>query len=165
MKLRFKQPLILLILSVVIALLANTISSNRIPFVGNWPSVSGSDTIVIPPSAEEGDPAFISLDEAATKFQSRNTLFIDAREPEDYEFGHIKGAINLPYDYLEDYWDDIIKDISPDREIVVYCSGSECESSLFLGRELSETGYNHVYIFYGGWREWERSGLPAVMGN
>jgi rhodanese-related sulfurtransferase len=160
MKFRFKPPLLLLSLSVIIALIANAILSNRIPYFGNWPSISGSDTVAIPPSAEEGDPPFISLDEAATEFQSKDILFIDAREPEDYDIGHIKGAINLPYDYLEDYWDKVTKNIPLKQKLVVYCSGSECESSLFLGREMADKGYLNVHIFYGGWREWKRSGLP-----
>ncbi len=160
MKLRLMPPLIIIVLSIIVALISNTVSDNRIPLIGSWPSISGSDSVIIPPSAEEGDPPFISLDLAATKFQSKDILFIDAREPEDYEIGRIRGAINLPYDYMEDYWDEVLTDIAIDREIVVYCSGSECESSLFLARELVYKGYENIFIFYGGWREWERAKLP-----
>ncbi len=158
-------PLFIIVFSLIIAFVANTILGNRIPFIGNWPSISGSDSIIVPPSAEEGDPPFISLDEAATKFQSKGILFIDAREPEDYELGHIKGAVNLPYDYMEDYWDKVLKDVPFDKEIVVYCSGNECESSLFLGREMADKGYKDVFIFYGGWREWEEAKLPVDRGK
>ena len=160
MKLRLMPPLIIIIFSLIIAMISNMVSDNRIPFIGSWPSILGSDSIIVPPSAEENDPPFISLDQAVTKFQSVNVLFLDAREMEDYEIGRIRGAVNLPYDYLEDYWDEVLAGVPTDREIVVYCSGSECESSLFLGREMAEKGYKNIFIFYGGWREWVRAKLP-----
>ncbi len=160
MKLRLMPPLIIIVFSVIIALISNTVSDNRIPFIGSWPSISGSDSVIIPPSAEEGDPPFISLEQAVTKFQSENVLFLDARESEDYEIGRIRGSVNLPYDYMEDYWDEVLTDVTLDREIIIYCSGSECESSLFLARELVYKGYENIFIFYGGWREWERAELP-----
>lgn len=160
MKIRIKQALIITILAIIIALGVNTVSNNRIPFFGSWPSITGSDSVVVPPSAEEGDPLFISLDEAASKFQLKRVLFIDAREPEDYNLGRIRGSINLPYDYLEDYWDDVAPSLSKEKGFVIYCSGSECESSLFLGRDMAYEGFKNIYIFYGGWREWKRAGLP-----
>lgn len=162
---RIRQALIIIILSVVFAVGANMLSSNRIPFIGNWPSISNSDSVAVPPSADEGDPPFISLDEAAAKYQSRNVVFIDARDSEDYEYGHIKGSINLPYDYLEEYWDRIALGIPKDNDIIICCSGTECESSLFLGREMVYQGYKKIFIFYGGWREWERAGLPITKGE
>jgi len=165
MRIRIKQALIIIILAIIIAFVDNTVSNNRIPFFGSWPSITGSDTIVVPPSAEEDDPPFISLDEAATKFQLKSVLFIDAREPEDYELGRIRGSINLPYDYLEDYWDKIAPSLSKEKGFVIYCSGSECESSLFLGREMAYEGFKNIYIFYGGWREWKKAGLPIEGGE
>lgn len=159
MKTRIFQSIIIVVISVLAGLLFNGLSGSGIPMVGKWPSVSGSDSVIVPPSAEEGDPPFISLDEAAARYQMPKILFIDAREPEDFEYGHIKAAINLPYDYMEDYWDKIIPGLEKDRNIVVYCSGSECESSLFLGRELIFNGFENISVFYGGWREWEKAGL------
>ncbi|UCD94964.1 MAG: rhodanese-like domain-containing protein [Candidatus Zixiibacteriota bacterium] len=159
-----KQALIVIAFSAAVAVCSNLISGSGIPFVGNWPSVSGSDTVAVPPSADEGDPPFISLDEAAAKFQLRDGVFIDARDPEDYEYGRIKGALNLPYDYLEDYWDEIVPDLSKDKQYIIYCSGTECELSLFLARDLVYNGFEKVFIFYGGWREWERAKLPTEGG-
>jgi len=158
-----KQLVLIVIVSTLLALVVNMASSNRIPLVGNWPSIPGSHTVAVPPSADEGDPTFISLDEAAARFQSSGTLFIDTRDPEDYEFGRIKGSVNIPYDYLEDYL-DTLRAIPRDKEIVTYCSGTECELSLFLGRDMQYEGFENIYIFYGGWREWKRAELPTDSG-
>jgi len=160
MKDGIKQAVVIILISVIAAFGVNYFSSNGIAYVGNWPSVSGSDSIAVPPSADEGDPPFISLDEAAAKYQSSDIVFIDARDPEDFDYAHIKGAISIPYDYLEDYWKAESTGIPKNNEIVIYCSGAECESSLFLGREMVYQGYTNIMVFYGGWREWERAGLP-----
>lgn len=162
---RLAQALILIIISVVVAFTTNAVRQENLALIGNWPSMSGSDSVIVPPSAQEGDPPFISLDEAAAKFQSSEVLFIDARDPEDYEYGRIQGAINLPYEELDVYWDEVSLRISMDRPLVLYCSGEECESSLMLAREMVLRGWDDVYVFFGGWREWEKAGLPVERGK
>jgi len=167
---RIKQALILILVSAFIGLVVNAVSESGIPLKGNWPSVSDSDSVIVPPSAEEGDPPFISLDEAAARFQNKNVLFIDARYPEDFEYGHIRGAVNISYDLLpieniQAFWDSTAQFIPRDKQIVVYCSGQECESSLFLGRDMADFGWTNILIFYGGWREWERAWLPIEKGE
>jgi len=167
---RLKQTLIILLFSAVLALVINGLSSSGIPYKGNWPSAISDDSIAVPPSAEEGDPPFISLDEAAAIYQTPRAVYLDARDPEDYMYGHIKGALNIPYDYLpedniEEYWEEIEQKIPKDALIVTYCSGTECETSLFLARDLVSRGYEKVRIFFGGWREWQKAGLPTVNGE
>ena len=161
---RIKQAVIIVLFGAILAFIVNLASGQRIPFIGDWPSISGSDSVAVPPSASEGDPPFISLDEAAARYQMPGTLFIDAREPEDYDLDHIRNAINIPYDYIEDYRDQLMG-IPIKQEVVIYCSGTECELSLLLGREMQAMGYQKLYIFYGGWREWEKAGLPMSKGE
>jgi 3-mercaptopyruvate sulfurtransferase SseA len=51
--------------------------------------------------------------------------------------------------------------LSKDEEIITYCDGSECETSLLLARELMDLGYTDVKVFFGGWQEWEKAGLSV----
>ncbi|WP_290663884.1 rhodanese-like domain-containing protein [Ignavibacterium sp.] len=90
--------------------------------------------------------------------------FIDARMPEEFAEGHIKGAINIPFDGDESYR-DILKTIGKDEIIVTYCSGTECDLSILLGDELFEKGYKRVYIFFGGWNDWLEKGYPISKGE
>lgn len=164
-----RQTTILLLFTIIISLIFNFVSGNGIPLIGNWP-VSGGSEVAVPPSAETGDPPFISLDEAAALFQTPGVLFIDARDPEDFEVNRVKGAVNIPYDYLPDddydlYWENKAIEIPHDIRIVVYCSGSECESSLYLGRDMVLYGYLDVKVFYGGWNDWVNAGLPMELGE
>lgn len=156
-----RQALLIIIAAAVLAVATNSFSPNRIPWVGSWPSISGSDSIIVPPSYEEGDPPFISLDDAAAKYQSRGVVFIDARLPEDFTVGHIKGAVNLPFDYLDQYYELVLPEYGPSDEFVIYCSGEECELSLHLGRYMMTKGFSKVFVFFGGWREWEKARLPV----
>ncbi len=164
---RLRQTAMLLLLSILISVIFNFVSDNGIPLIGNWPASGGSEAAV-PPSAEEGDPPFISLDEAAALFQTPGVLFIDARDPEDFEVNRVRGAVSIPYDYLPDedydlYWENKAIEIPHHTRIVIYCSGSECESSLYLGLDMVQYGYRDVKIFYGGWNDWVNAGLPVEL--
>ncbi len=165
MKARILQAFILVIAAGILAAAMNSFSGKGIPIKGNWPSIAGSDSVIVPPSAQPGDPPFISLDEAAARFQTSGVIFIDARDTADYALGHIKGAVNLPFDYFELFWNKVAAGLPKDKEIVIYCSGEECELSLMLGREMAGRGYSKIAIFYGGWKEWEKSKLPVDKGK
>jgi rhodanese-related sulfurtransferase len=156
------RSLIILLVSALVAIVANLVNPNGVDWVGYWPNVSDSDTIWLSPSYDsELDPPAIHLALAYDHFLSRRFLFVDAREPEEYEDGHIRGAINLPFDSFDDHWPDVEPLMPADTPIVVYCSGTECESSLHLARLLEEEfGYEHVEIFFGGWRGWFNERLP-----
>ena len=50
--------------------------------------------------------------------------------------------------------------LSPDDDIVVYCSQVDCLSSVALYRDLVGRGYRHVRRYAGGLLDWEDAGLP-----
>jgi rhodanese-related sulfurtransferase len=160
------QAVIIIVFSAAVALGINAVRNDGIALLGNWPSrTSSGEGPVTPPSAQPGDLPFIKLDDAAAKFQSPEIGFIDARLPEDYADGHIVRAVNIPFDNLDDSWNKVIDSLDHNREYVVYCSGEECEASLFLGRLLSQRGFAHIAIFFGGWTEWQDNGLPISRGE
>jgi rhodanese-related sulfurtransferase len=50
--------------------------------------------------------------------------------------------------------------LSPEEEIVVYCSGPDCIASQAAYHMLVNSGYAHVRRFAGGLLEWEDAGYP-----
>jgi rhodanese-related sulfurtransferase len=104
------------------------------------------------------EPLSINLKQAYTLYK-RNTLFIDAREPEDYRIGHIKNAINIPADHFDDYEFKLDK-IEKEQPIVTYCAGSDCDLSIVLGNILFDMGYKKIYVFFGGWNDWIDANYP-----
>ncbi len=157
------QGLIIILTAGVAAIGSNSLRSQGIALVGNWPSrTSSGEGPITPPSAQPGDPPFVTLDDAASKYQIPEITFIDARLPEDFAAGHIKRAINIPFDALDDNWFRVIDSLDKMGKYVIYCSGGECEASLFLGRIFKERGFTNIAIFFGGWQEWIDNKLPIA---
>jgi len=105
-------------------------------------------------------PMVVNLEFSKYHFDANSAIFIDARDPEEYEGGHIRGAINIPYDYYEDY-EDVINNLNDSDIYIIYCSGGECSLSIDLADYLyNEKLFDTVLIFEGGWPEWLDSGYP-----
>ena len=49
----------------------------------------------------------------------------------------------------------------PDKRLVVYCQGGDCQTSQSLARLLHDRGFKDIRIYGGGWTEWSAAGLPA----
>lgn len=52
--------------------------------------------------------------------------------------------------------------LSPDEEIVVYCSNPECPASVQAYYYLENKGFHNLYRFAGGLMEWENAGYALV---
>ncbi len=159
-----KQAIYILILSVVLALGINLVNPNANPYIGDWRELSSGDGPVVPPEAAEGDPPFIGVDKAHLEFQAGGAIFVDARDPSEFECGTIPGSVNIPFDLmpfegLGEYFDSTLNQASRDTPIIIFCSGEECDLSLHLARNMQDFGYTNLMIFFGGSREWENMGL------
>jgi rhodanese-related sulfurtransferase len=116
-------------------------------------------------SEEYPSIAFIMLPEAEGLFSLNEARFIDSRNAEAYKSGHIAGAINIPYEEANEAL--LLDELSIPKEntLVVYCDGSECQSSVGLSRLLHDQGFFDIRIFFGGWKEWQMEGLPIETGD
>jgi len=139
----------------------NLASLGGLPYDTPWPDNRKKVTLEIPPSYDPKSDSLLSVEDAYNLYLSKNSIFIDAREPQEYDEGHIKGAINFPYEKWDAYWESVKPRLSPGNEIVVYCGGLDCELSLFAARELKSLGYPKSYVFFGGWSKWSEAGLPV----
>jgi sulfur-carrier protein adenylyltransferase/sulfurtransferase len=84
---------------------------------------------------------------------------IDVRERDEWDEGHIPGAVHIPRGSLESR----IERAAPDRSrpVIVYCaSGSR---SAFAARTLQELGYERVSSLAGGFTDWKRNGFPTEL--
>lgn len=109
-------------------------------------------------------PVPVLLDEVQPLILS-GALVVDARRPELYARGHIKGALSLPIAALDDLLPAFLNRVAKDRCIVTYCSGFGCPDSFDLGMSLIEAGYRNVRVFEGGFPEWRDAGLPVTGEN
>lgn len=149
----------------IIGILSNAFSEKGIELVGNWGSKVIADSLVVPHNYEPQDPEAVTFGQALKSFESEKALFVDSRPKENFDSGHIPGAVNLPYEEFEEYFPQLRSSLSEVREIIVYCDGTECETSLLLARELVDLEYHNVKVFFGGWLEWINAGLPVEKGS
>jgi rhodanese-related sulfurtransferase len=107
----------------------------------------------------------ISLVGAQAAYADKNTVFIDSRKPEDYAEGHITGALHFYADEYEDYVPKVMPLLSRDMTYVIYCNGTTCDLSHHLALKLSEQGYKNLKVFFNGWSQWKKAGLPTRAGD
>lgn len=105
------------------------------------------------------EPMMINSQIAFNLFTTNRATFIDARDVEEFEAEHIQNAVNIPYDYYENYL-HVIEEFDTDFGYIVYCSGGECSLSLDLADYLFEVGLFNMFVYEGGLPEWIENGYP-----
>jgi rhodanese-related sulfurtransferase len=99
----------------------------------------------------------INIDELKEKMTNEDIKLIDVLEPEQYEKKHIKNAINIP---LKKIATEAKQRFDKDDELVVYCADYECSASPTAAKKLENSGFENVYDYAGGKKEWEDAGYP-----
>ena len=108
----------------------------------------------------------ISTIEAQARLDSSESpLFVDVRESDEWEEGHIPGAVFIPRGRLESRIEGLIPDKS--RSLALYCAvGSR---SAFAAKVLGEMGYTDVVSVASGFADWKRNGfdvtIPRVLSS
>lgn len=101
---------------------------------------------------------FIDHEETWAYYEGKVALFIDARRTQDYEEGHIRGAISIPYweeEVALERMQKLREETPPDHPIVLYCSrATDCEDSQELAAQLYNMGFRHLMVYSGGFPEW-----------
>lgn len=81
---------------------------------------------------------------------------IDTRPPEEFDAGHLPGAINVPPCDLKRR----LRRLSRDQEIVAYCRGPYCVLSYEAVAELRKRGFK-AFRLEDGYPEWKAAGFPV----
>jgi sulfur-carrier protein adenylyltransferase/sulfurtransferase len=86
----------------------------------------------------------------------RGCVIVDVREREEWDEGHLPGAVHVPRGHLESRIERAAPDKS--RPVLVYCASGN--RSAFAAKTLEELGYDHVVSLAGGFTDWKRNGNP-----
>ena len=92
----------------------------------------------------------ISQEEAKEMMDAGEVLILDVREQEEYDSGHIPGAVLLPVGSIDE---ETAADVIPESDtvVLVYCrSGNRSKKA---AEALAELGYTGIYEF-GGINTW-----------
>jgi rhodanese-related sulfurtransferase len=95
------------------------------------------------------------MDAQTAQQRAAEVFFLDVREPNEWEAGHIEGAVNIPLMELPTRYEEL----ATDKPIVAVCQIGQ-RSELAAGF-LKENGFQ-AHNLEGGMKEWARLGLPFV---
>jgi rhodanese-related sulfurtransferase len=155
-----KEISILVGISVALALVVNTLSPRGIALVGQW-DIAEAVINSGPGGDAAGRPGEIdSVALAKYMFDRDEALFVDARSQNDYDNGHIPGAVSFPVGRFEERIESFLNRYPAEQPIVTYCSGRTCEDSHNLAQFLSDVGFTNVRVFIDGFPGWEAEGYP-----
>ena len=87
------------------------------------------------------------------------SLFVDVREPDEWDEGHIPKAVYTGRGRLEQRIEGLVPDKS--RPLVVYCSAGN--RSAFSVKVLVELGYENVVNLASGFSDWKRNGYEVTI--
>jgi len=126
-------------------------------FIINGCKTAEEETLTIENGTASGI-TLISVEEVFDVIENNEDYFIlDVRTQEEYDEGHIEGAMNIPVDKLENRLDELPED----KPIIVYCrSGIRSNNASNI---LIENGFTRVYDMDGGILEWIDKGYPVVL--
>src|SRR5690348_9232582 len=80
----------------------------------------------------------------------------DVREKNEWDEGHLPGAVHVPKSYLEQWAEDRLPD--KDKATILYCAGGV--RSAMGADTLRQLGYTNVISMAGGFNRWKDSGFP-----
>ncbi len=101
----------------------------------------------------------VAIDQAEEAIRAADVL-IDVREADEYQAGHIPGAIHASRGVLE-FKLSSTPELSPrDLKVVVYCKTSG--RAALAACAMRDMGYLHVESIAGGMDAWVAAGRPVV---
>ncbi len=101
----------------------------------------------------------ISEIDAAAARALDGAVWVDVREQDEWQEGHLPGAIHVPRGNLESR----IETAAPDKgqPVILYCASAS--RSAFAAKTLAELGYTNVHSLAGGFTDWKRNGFDIVL--
>lgn len=100
------------------------------------------------------------------RYQQELIVFIDARDDQNYQAGHIPGACQFDHYHPETYLAAALTACEAAEQIVVYCHGGDCEDSEFAAIALRDAGIANqkLFVYAGGITDWITRQLPVEIG-
>ena len=151
----FYRVTFIILLSLLLGLVVNQLHSSGIP-LNLLLSTSPIE------KADAGKIYYISVDSALTLLKNPRTVFIDIRSADDFQFDHIRGAINYPLFNL--IRKSIPAGIVSDSLVIYDEAGNLAQLKLAAGI-LAKAGAPSVSIIINGYLHWLEQNYPVESGG
>ena len=118
--------------------------------IGIIGGADGPTSIIISEKGEKAMYEQITPEEAKKIMDSgEEHIILDTREQDEYDEGHIPGAILIPYTEIENKAEEMLPD--KEAQILVYCRSGR--RSKIAAESLAKLGYTNIKEF-GGIIDW-----------
>jgi len=184
----FFEAILVVVLGATVSFVANGLSPRGLTLARNYfPSSTNSLSplpladIIETNRASVGELAVLRVNEKGLQFVDSNSvtllfqasrsapdriIFVDARNQERYNEGHVPGAYEFD-PYRQQNLGAVLSVCQVAEQIVVYCTGSDCEDSQLAALTLRDAGIANqkLLVHAGGIAEWTTLGLPLETGG
>jgi phage shock protein E len=100
----------------------------------------------------------ISPQEAAEKSKTGNASIVDVRDKDEWDEGHIPGAMHMSRGTIE----LDIEEKAPDTNAMIICHCGGGGRGALATESLQKMGYKNVRNIAGGFKAWKAAGLPTT---
>ena len=103
----------------------------------------------------------LTKEELWKRIQRKDRIVVlDVRPHEEYDAGHLPGAVSIPLDELKRR----VRELPRSKHVVAYCRGPLCALAPEAARFLKSKGYKVKRLSEGA-PDWEAAGLPLSRGD
>ena len=102
-----------------------------------------------------------AYDLVQSKKNATNFVILDVRTPEEFESGHVEGAININY-HSENFVEELNK-LDKAKSYLVYCrTGRRSSDTVGI---MTKQGFGELYRIDGDISKWKSENFPVVKGT
>ncbi len=139
---------ILCIISILLCIFLTACGEDK--SIGIIGGADGPTPILVSEKGEKVMYEIITAEDAKKIMDSgEDFVILDVREQDEFDAGHIPGAIRIPYTEIENKAEEMLPD--KDKQILVYCRSGR--RSKIAAESLAKLGYTNVKEF-GGIIDW-----------
>ena len=142
------QSFLIVLLGIVLGFAVNSASENPLPLKRE------------PKNLHDERWPILAAEAVLQHVEEGTAILIDARDPNEYEAGHLPSAINLPEKFFIESFQEIGESLPREIPLVVYCQGGECDQSHQVLEQLSALAFQKLYLYPGGWNDWSAKEYP-----
>lgn len=100
-------------------------------------------------------PRDVDVQTTASLREQPDVMILDVREQDEWDAGHIPGAVFMPMGQVPDRLSEIPKD----KTVIVQCRSGNRSSQ--VTDFLVQQGFTNVHNMAGGLNAWQSAGLPV----
>lgn len=112
-------------------------------------------------STQKSNIPTIDTNGLAAKINSKETfLLLDVRTQQEYQSGHIKQAVSMPLDQIDNQIGKL--ELAKNQPIITMCDGTGCNRADQAAAKLIGLGFSNVTSYHDGITAWQLAGKPVV---